>query len=175
MKKLLFLALTLCTAAQAQNVTDITDQYLQNPSFELDDITVLAADATRGAYTAPTVVGWSLTGSYGVSDIMTEAATATDNNFGRPGQPSDGLQMYYLRNAWTTSTAQLQQTVTLPAGQYRLTLDNKCVTTSSHAALLTAAGEQTSLPFHAALPSAWTTSQVEFRLNRETAVTLGLT
>ena len=139
MKFLLLCALAIAsTAASAQDLTDITSQYLKNPSFELDDISSLPKDATRGAYTAATVVGWTLTGSYGVSDIMTADATATDNNFGRPGTPSDGKQMYYIRNSWSASTASLQQTVTLPPGQYRLTLDNNSVTASAHAARMTA-------------------------------------
>lgn len=154
--------------------TDITGR-LANPSFEADDITQLTADATRGAYTAPTVVGWTLAGKYGVSDIMTAQATATDNNFGRPGQPADGTQMYYLRNAWSASQATLQQQVTLPRGRYRLTVDNKCVTQSTHAAYLTAAGEQTNLTFQTSMPQAWATTSVEFETTEETAVTLGLT
>lgn len=103
---------------------DVTARYLENPSFELDDISKLSKDATRGAYEARTVVGWTLSGSYGVSDIMTAAATATDNNFGAPGQPSDGVQMYYIRHAWNATSASLLQSITIPAGKYRLTVDN---------------------------------------------------
>ena len=95
--------LTLAAAVNAQ--TDSTSQYLNNPSFEQDNVASLPKDDTRGGYTAKTVEGWNLTGQYGVSDIMTAEATATDNNFGAPGQPSDGTQMYYIRHAWNASTA----------------------------------------------------------------------
>ncbi|MDE5550954.1 MAG: hypothetical protein K2I99_06350, partial [Bacteroidaceae bacterium] len=98
---LAFMAWALVVNAQE----DVTATYLNNPSFEQDDISKLPKDNTRGAYTATSVAGWSLTGSYGVSDIMTASATATDNNFGAPGKPSDGTQMYYIRNAWNVSTA----------------------------------------------------------------------
>ena len=107
MKKTFILSLfALALTATAQE--DITSQYIQNPSFEQDDISRLNFDATRGAYTASTVVGWTLSGSYGVSDIMTADATATDNNFGVPGQPSDGTQMYYIRHSWNVANASLR-------------------------------------------------------------------
>ena len=167
------LFLTLATAANAQ--TDITSQYISNPSFELDDIASLPKDDVRNAYTAKTINGWSLTGQYGVSDIMTAEATETDNNFGKPGQPSDGTQMYYIRNAWNASSASLLQTVHLPKGIYMLTLDNKCVTQSSHSAYLVAGSESLSLTFQQSLPAKWTTSELLFTLDTESDVDLGLT
>ena len=154
--------------------TDVTAEYLRNPSFEQDDITQLTPDATRGAYTASSVEGWTLTGSYGVSDIMTASATATDNNFGRPGTPSDGRQMYYIRNAWQASTASLLQRITLPEGTWRLTVDNKCVTTAQHSASLVAGDEETGLTFLSAMPSEWQTTGLTFRLTKETALDVGL-
>ena len=69
MRHLLPLVLAFASSAFAQ--TDITSRYLLNPSFEQDDISSLPRDNTRGAYTAATLVGWQLTGNYGVSDIMT--------------------------------------------------------------------------------------------------------
>ena len=135
--------------------TDITSQYVKNPSFEMGDITTLPKDNTRGAYTASAVVNWVLSGSYGVSDIMTASATATDNNFGAPGQPSDGTQMYYIRNAWSASNASLTQSVQLAAGTYKLTVDNKCITASSHTAKLIAGANETTLTFHSSMPDKW--------------------
>ncbi|MBQ8969400.1 MAG: hypothetical protein IJ064_06690 [Bacteroidaceae bacterium] len=175
MKRLTLFILHLAfLAVMAMAQTDVTTQYLSNPSFEADAISTLPADATRGAYTAASVVGWTLSGSYGVSDIMTASATATDNNFGRPGQPSDGKQMYYIRNAWSASTASLLQSVRLPAGTYRLTVDNKCITQSSHTANLVAGSEQTSLPFQSSMPNDWTTAEVLFELQTETTLQVGL-
>src|SRR5574344_1546770 len=122
--------------------TDITSTYIKNPSFEDDDISSLTEDSGRkGSYTASSVVNWTLSGSYGVSDIMTDATTVTDNNFGDPGTPSDGDQMYYIRYAWKVSTPSLLQSVTLPAGNYKLTVDNKCITTAGHTAYLVAGSE----------------------------------
>ena len=134
MKKIILALATICSLTlSANDAVDVTG-YLANPSFELDDITSLPADNIRGAYTASTVVNWQLSGSYGVSDIMTAAATATDNNFGAPGKPSDGNQMYYIRNSWSDSEASLTQSITLPEGTYKLTVDNKCITAASHSA-----------------------------------------
>ncbi|MDO4737691.1 MAG: hypothetical protein Q4A50_03610 [Bacteroidales bacterium] len=171
-KPILFLLLSLATAAKAQE--DITSQYIKNPSFEQDDISKLPADDTRSAYTAKTVEGWTLEGSYGVSDIMTAAATATDNNFGAPGHPSDGKQMYYIRNAWNASTATLLQAITLPKGLYKLVLDNKCVTQSSHTASLIAGKESLSLTFQGSLPATWTKSELMFETAQEEQVSIGL-
>lgn len=172
MRHLLALVLAFASSAFAQ--TDITSRYLLNPSFEQDDISSLPRDNTRGAYTAATLVGWQLTGSYGVSDIMTAAATATDNNFGVPGTPSDGTQMYYIRHAWVAASANLLQSITLPAGKYRLQADNKCVTQSNHQAALVAGSRQASLTFLPAMPNAWTTTSVDFELDKETTLNLGL-
>lgn len=175
MKRQFVIPLCLALAASAKAQTDITTQYIANPSFEQDDVSKLSKDNTRGAYTAASVEGWNLTGKYGVSDIMTAAATATDNNFGAPGSPSDGAQMYYIRNAWNASTASLLQSIKLPAGRYKITVDNKCVTGSSHAASLVAGDESLSLTFQSALPSQWTTSQLAFTVKEEGNVTIGLT
>ncbi|MBR0036017.1 MAG: hypothetical protein IJP70_00085 [Bacteroidales bacterium] len=154
--------------------TDITGSYLQNPSFESDDISKLSFDDTRGAYKITQLTGWSLTGSYGVSDIMTASATATDNNFGTPGKPSDGSQMYYIRNAWTAGNASLKQNIQLPAGKYRLTVDHKCITASSHSVSLCAGTENTALSFQSTMPSQWTTAAIDFKLDAEATVSVGI-
>ncbi|MBQ0072657.1 MAG: dockerin type I repeat-containing protein [Prevotella sp.] len=174
MKKMVVSILSAMIALAGYAQKDITNEYLKNPSFESDDITSLPADGTRGAYTAKSVVGWTLSGSYGVSDIMTANATATDNNFGRPGTPSDGKQMYYIRNAWAASAAQLLQKVTLPKGKYRITVDNKCITASSHSASLVAGSETTSLTFASSMPSVWNTATLDFVLKQESTVDVGL-
>ncbi|MBR2154732.1 MAG: hypothetical protein IJ901_08985 [Bacteroidaceae bacterium] len=177
-QRLLFMgAMLLSVCAWAQE--DVTGQYLKNPSFELDDISKLPLDGTRaangsGAYGATSVEGWTLSGVYMVSDIMTASATATDNNFGAPGQPSDGKQMYYVRNAWSASQVSLLQTVKLPAGKYRMTVDNKCVTQSSHEASLVAGTASLSLTFLNAMPAQWTTSALDFELSAETSLAVGL-
>lgn len=70
MKTSLFIAATMFASSVFAQV-DITAKYLNNPSFEKDNISSLAKDATRGAYTATSVVGWTLSGTYGVSDTGT--------------------------------------------------------------------------------------------------------
>lgn len=175
MKKHIVLPLCLILATTAKAQTDITAQHLNNPSFEQDDINNLPQDNTRGAYTAAAISGWSLSGKYGVSDIMTASAKATDNNFGAPGLPSEGKQMYYIRNAWDASTVSLLQDVNLPAGTYKLTVDNKCVTQSTHSASLIAGNESQLLNFQSSLPSKWATSKLIFTTKEESKVTIGLT
>ncbi|MBQ0022267.1 MAG: hypothetical protein KBT29_03400 [Prevotellaceae bacterium] len=173
MKRILTSALLLLNlVANAQE--DITTKYIVNPSFEADDITKLSKDDTRGAYAAPSVEGWKLAGNYGVSDIMTSATTATDNNFGTPGKPAEGSQMYYLRHAWTDATPSLTQTIKLPAGNYRLTVDNKCITQSSQSASLIAGNESTALTFSSSMPSVWATTYVDFALKEEKTITIGI-
>jgi len=153
---------------------DVTSKYLKNPSFESDNISSLSKDNTRGAYVANTVVGWTLGGTYGVSDIMTESATATDNNFGTPGKPSDGSQMYYIRNAWKDCTASLIQSVTLPAGKYKIAVDNKCITGAGHSAYLVAGQDNVSLTFQSSMPSSWTTTELLFEVKEDAKVDLGI-
>ena len=175
-KQILSLLSLLVSTMPVSAQTDVTSQYLANPSFEQPVASTLSADATRGAYNVGTsLTGWTVSGSYGVSDIMTSAATATDNNMGAPGTPSDGMQMYYIRNAWKNATASVKQTITLPASKYRLTVDSK----SAHAGTgssgkLVAAGENTTITMNqGSIPSTWSPVTVEFTLTKETSVTIG--
>ncbi len=182
----MFFALGCTTLALAQG--EVT---LQNPSFEEDDITQLAADATRsatdettgattGAYTltgAPT--GWTLTNTPSVCDIMTADAAATDNDFGAPGAPSDGNQMLYLRDSWSSgTTTTLTQKVTLAAGTYKVTVDSKCIhngATNVSPAKLVAGGEHAELPYHSLfVPDNWDKTSVTFRIDAETEVEIGV-
>ena len=174
MKKLVLFIVGLMPAYLLAQ-TDITAQYLTNPSFEADNINSLNADNTRGAYVAAPPTGWTLTGSYGVSDIMTSSATATDNNMGRPGNPSDGQQMYYIRNAWSNATATVKQKVTLPPAKYRLTVDSKSAHAgTSSSGKLVAASENTVISMNqGSIPSTWSTVSVEFTLTETKEVTLG--
>lgn len=170
----LITSILLLSAIGVSAQEDITSQYISNPSFELDDISKLAEDATRGAYTATSLVGWNLTGSYGVSDIMTSSATATDNNFGKPGNPSAGKQMYYIRNAWNASSASLLQSINLPVGKYRLSVDNKCITASSHSANIVAGSASSSLTFNSSMPSSWATTYVDFEMKTAGSISIGV-
>ncbi len=154
-------------------IIDITSGYIKNSSFENDDIKSLTTDS-RGGYVISSIDGWTLSGNYGVSDIMTSSATATDNNFGAPGTPSDGNQMYYIRNAWAQTTASLTQNITLPAGKYKFTADNKCITTGSSTASLIAGNESTSFTYESTMIDSWNTTSVTFEISEETTVKVGV-
>ena len=177
MKKTVLLLVSLCALCATLGAQiDVTSQYLQNASFEQPLASGLTPDATRGAAIVGTgLTGWTVTGVYGVSDIMTAAATATDNNLGAPGAASDGTQMYYIRHAWTNGSASVKQTVTLPAAKYRLTVDSKSATPgTSSSGRLVAASENTVITMNTgSIPSQWTTLSVEFTLTEETNVSLG--
>ena len=177
MKKTVLLLVSLCAlAATTRAQIDVTSQYLQNASFEQPLASSLTPDATRGAGNVGTgLTGWTVTGVYGVSDIMTAAATATDNNLGAPGAASDGAQMYYIRHAWTNGSASVKQTVTLPAAKYRLTVDSKSATPgTSSSGKLVAASENTVITMNSgSIPAPWTTLSVEFTLTEAKSVSLG--
>jgi len=156
---------------------DITQEYIKNPSFEDNDVSKLEKDDNRGAYVAPEITGWTVTGSdgkYAVYDIMTSSATATDNNFGAPGDPTDGEQMYYIRNAWEEDEASLLQKVKLSAGKYKLTVDNKFVTAAKHAAYLVAGKESVMIPYADAMSDGWATTELVFILENESEIEIGV-
>ncbi len=176
---ILTLSLMMCGAFAfaADEVTDITSQYITNPSFETDTKSGSFTDGTRSAYSVTSLTGWTLTSptsGYAVTDIMTSSATATDNDYGKPGTPSDGTYMLYIRDSWTDCTASVKQNITVPAGSYRLTVDYKCVTTGSHTATLSAGSESGGLSFQSTMPSSWSTGEVYFTLDTETTVSIGV-
>ncbi len=175
MKKLLTLSL-LALALMANAQEDVTSQYVKNPSFESDAVS--GTTDPRGGYAVTSVTGWTLVapaGGYAVTALMTSAATATDNNYGAPGTPTEGKQMLYLRNAWTNQDVSIKQQVKLPAGKYKFTIDNKAATTSPTTAAVVAADAAASLTFGTSIPSTWTTTGTTFDMATEGTVTVGLT
>lgn len=177
MKKTVLLLVSLCAlCATLDAQIDVTSQYLQNASFEQPLASSLPVDGTRGAGNVGTgLTGWTVTGVYGVSDIMTAAATATDDNLGTPGAAADGTQMYYIRNSWTNGTMSVKQTVTLPAAKYRFTVDSKSATKgTSSSGKLVAGSEKAVIAMNSgSIPARWTTESVEFTLTEATSVSLG--
>ncbi len=172
-KPIALLLFALAISANAQE--DVTAQYIQNPSFE-QDATSETADS-RGGYAVSSVTGWTIaapTSGFAVVDLMTSSATATDNNYGAPGTPSDGKQMLYIRNAWTAQTASLTQKVKLQAGKYKFAIDIKAATTSTSTASVVAGTASTSLSFSTSIPSTWTTTEALFEVATESTITLGL-
>ena len=117
-------ALLAMTTGWAQEKTDVTSQYLQNASFEADNITSLtakteSADGLRG-YVVSAPQGWTVSGSSVVSLIVT-ADCYTDNNFGKVTTLADGKQAYYLRMGWSSGSTSISQTIgSLPKGKYQL-------------------------------------------------------
>ncbi len=150
---------------------------LENPSFEKDNISSMSV-LRPGTYTTSSIVGWTLTNAPGTVAIMTSDATATDNNYGAPGSPSDGSQMLYLRNSWSGKSPSLRQSVTLPAGTYLLSVDSKIIGPSGSSATLIAGSESVALPITAngtnVVPSSWTTTSLKLTLPSEATINVGV-
>ncbi len=158
---------------------EITDKYIKNPSFEMEDVSSMTKDTGRNAYVVSNLNSWTFTkaggSNFAQNLIMTDATTGTDNNFGDPGKPSNGNNMLYIRNAWTVNKASVKQSVKLPAGSYKLTVDNKCVSPkTNHSINLVAGDEYANLPISSTMPSAWSTSEITFTLTTEATIDLGV-
>ena len=126
-----FLCLAALAGTTAGAQTDVTEAYLENPSFEADAATCTdlsaqkvtnSADGLRGWNISP--AGWSVT-SPGVS-LLISADCFTDNNFGKT-TPAEGNFAFYQRFGWGSATSTLKQTSkeNLPAGDYKLTFRTK--------------------------------------------------
>ena len=105
--------------------TDVTAQYVTNPSFEADDVTTLSpvnnqADGLRG-YSVKAPSGWTVTNAADAVSLLVTADCYTDNNFGKVTTLADGKQAYYLRMGWSTGSTSVRQTIgSLPKGRYQL-------------------------------------------------------
>ncbi len=115
-------AMTVCWAGEK---TDVTAQYVTNPSFEADAIASLeavnnSADGLRG-YKVSAPQGWTVTNTTDVVSLIVTADCYTDNNFGKVTTLADGQQAYYLRMGWNTGATIVSQTISsLPKGKYQL-------------------------------------------------------
>ena len=130
MKKQVLSALALCTClgvAQAQ--TDVTGEYLVNPSFETlkaaDGNTDVAAktELTNGLY------GWEIPDlgkDYSNREVDSETSGNT-SGFGTAVKPSDGTYYYFNRRGWANIDSELKTTTSqaLPAGNYYVVIDYK--------------------------------------------------
>ena len=131
MKKQVLSALALCTClgvAQAQ--TDVTGEYLVNPSFETlkaaDGTTNVAAktELTNGLY------GWEIPDLNGADYRNREVdseASGNSSGFGTAVKPSDGTYYYFNRKGWANVDSELKTTTSqaLPAGNYYVVIDYK--------------------------------------------------
>ena len=129
-KKLLLLTVlvfVMAISAHAQEATDVTTTYIQNASFEADNIASLSpvnnsADGLRG-YTVSSPAGWTVTNSANAVSLIVTKDCYTDNNFGKVTTLADGKQAYYLRMGWSTGATSVKQIIgNLPKGKYRLTV-----------------------------------------------------
>lgn len=125
------LCLGVLAGMEAAAQTDVTEAYLENPSFEADSAACTdlsdqkvtnSADGLRGWEISP--AGWTVT-SPGVS-LLINADCFTDNNFGKTTM-ADGNFALYQRFGWGEAASSIRQTTkeNLPAGDYKLTFQTK--------------------------------------------------
>ena len=135
MKKQVLSALALCTClgvAQAQ--TDVTGEYLVNPSFE----TLKAADGTTDVAVKTELTnglqGWKINNET-MPEIDSEASGA-NSWFGTALKPSDGTYFYLNGKNWMYGEYQSQLETTtsqaLPAGNYYIAIDYKAADYSNN-------------------------------------------
>ena len=135
MKKQVLSALALCTClgvAQAQ--TDVTGEYLVNPSFE----TLKAADGTTDVPVKTELTnglqGWKINNET-MPEIDSEASGA-NSWFGTALKPSDGTYFYLNGKNWMYGEYQSQLETTtsqaLPAGNYYIAIDYKAADYSNN-------------------------------------------
>lgn len=180
MKKiyLCLVALLATMGAVAADEKDITQDYVQNASFEADAVSGLqevtnSADGRRG-WTLANPTGWTVSGT-AVTQLLVKADCYADNNFGLVTTVADGEAAYYLRQGWADGTTRVAQTLkSLPAGKYRLTVDHRTgyansatssLTLSAGATAVTESFVQGSAGFFATAP--WKTAEVVFAMEAD--------
>lgn len=137
MKKQVLSALAFCSAlgiAQAQ--TDVTKEYLVNPSFE----TLKAADGTTDvdvkANLENGLYGWEVVA---MSNYQVESeASGSSTGFPADGsgkiKPTAGTYYYFNRQGWSNKDSELKTTTSkeLPAGTYYAVIDYKAADYSNN-------------------------------------------
>lgn len=137
MKKQVLSALAFCSAlgiAQAQ--TDVTKEYLVNPSFE----TLKAADGTTDVAVKTKLKnglqGWEVAE---MSDYQVESeASGSSTGFPADGsgkiKPTAGTYYYFNRQGWGNKDSELKTTTSkeLPAGTYYAVIDYKAADYSNN-------------------------------------------
>ncbi len=186
---ILLCGLSACVSAHGQ--TDVTADFLTNPSFEADaaacapsdpQAVTNPADGLRGWDIAP--AGWNAT-TPGVA-LLINAECFTDNNFGKTDIP-DGEFAYYQRFGWGSASSEMNQTTSapLPEGEYELKFFTKAFAVNNAAtqALVTVrdaaqktleSATVTCQPGGegAMADSPWTENTIRFIIEEETPVTL---
>lgn len=137
MKKQVLSALAFCSAlgiAQAQ--TDVTKEYLVNPSFE----TLKAADGTTDVAVKTKLEnglqGWEVVA---MSHYQVESeASGSSTGFPADGsgkiKPTEGTYYYFNRQGWGNKDSELKTTTSkeLPAGTYYAVIDYKAADYSNN-------------------------------------------
>lgn len=137
MKKQVLSALAFCSAlgiAQAQ--TDVTKEYLVNPSFE----TLKAADGATDVAVKTTLEnglqGWEVVA---MSHYQVESeASGSSTGFPADGsgkiKPTEGTYYYFNRQGWGNKDSELKTTTSkeLPAGTYYAVIDYKAADYSNN-------------------------------------------
>lgn len=137
MKKQVLSALAFCSAlgiAQAQ--TDVTKEYLVNPSFE----TLKAADGTTDVTVKTTLEnglqGWEVVAMnhYQVESEASGSSTGFPADGSGKIKPTEGTYYYFNRQGWGNKDSELKTTTSkeLPAGTYYAVIDYKAADYSNN-------------------------------------------
>lgn len=137
MKKQVLSALAFCSAlgiAQAQ--TDVTKEYLVNPSFE----TLKAADGTTDVAVKTKLEnglqGWEVAtmSDYQVESEASGSSTGFPAEGSRKIKPTEGTYYYFNRQGWGNKDSELKTTTSkeLPAGTYYAVIDYKAADYSNN-------------------------------------------
>lgn len=141
MKKQVLSALAFCSAlgiAQAQ--TDVTKEYLVNPSFE----TLKAADGTTDVAVKTKLesglYGWDVAklgannSNYQVESEESGSSTGFPADGSGKIKPTEGTYYYFNRQGWGNKDSELKTTTSkeLPAGTYYAVIDYKAADYSNN-------------------------------------------
>ena len=128
MKRILLLLSMFLMLLSIFAQTDVTDQYLSNAGFE-DSYEIQSYPRNDGADARAIYKpeGWTVTYENGESNDITSlnSSCLQWNNFSNRPQPANGGDnVYWIRYRWGSNVSiKLSQSVSLPAGNYRLSAD----------------------------------------------------
>ena len=109
--------------------TDVTSDYLLNPSFELSAKDTPLAEPVKKENGNVDIYGWTLTGvknSTANSEIVNKDID-NSSNYGTKVDPADGKYYLFARNGWAQNS-QIKLTsdeISLPKGYYKLSVKYK--------------------------------------------------
>ena len=137
MKKQVLSVWVFCSAlgiAQAQ--TDVTKEYLVNPSFE----TLKTADGSTDVAVKTTLenglYGWEVASmsNYQVESEASGSATGFPADGSGKIKPTEGTYYYFNRKGWGNKDSELKTTTSkeLPTGTYYAVIDYKAADYSNH-------------------------------------------